>query len=382
MKRIRHFERIYDPNLGTGVSSTQVVEQYVGDPDIFISFTAIDKLGINPQSKYDTPLGIYTYSVNEFFENYVYPKVKSSSFVLNMNSAIGQFAPFAGEAPYVNIIRYVGSEREIIRDISVNYSSRQFKKDSNKLRDIFIEYESKWQEEEEVLKEWNYLFEVSQSTANHKSLGGMFWNLSRYVASYTKNGGRDPVRWNVLLRELGYQAVTDHGHGIIHQNEPNQAVFFSKKAIKVIDRIKNEAAKDKKDDYNPVANRYIVTHPFREWIQLALYKGYPDGYVRRELVEVFMEKALKRFKSSSYKQIAVNVRDEFLSFLDEVDKTDHLNSLFSVLQDFHEIAENRQESQKVLTLKDWKEWESVWRNVVHHKVFEKISDKYEELERQ
>ena len=29
--------------------------------NLFVSFTTVDKLGINPQSHYDTPLGIYSY---------------------------------------------------------------------------------------------------------------------------------------------------------------------------------------------------------------------------------------------------------------------------------------------------------------------------------
>ena len=44
------------------------------------------------------------------------------------------------------------------------------------------------------------------------------------------------VRWNKLLRKLGYQgAVDSKGKGIIHEAEPWQAVFFSGTFVKVVD---------------------------------------------------------------------------------------------------------------------------------------------------
>lgn len=33
------------------------------DPTYFVTFTEIPKVGINPQSKYQTPIGIYTYPI-------------------------------------------------------------------------------------------------------------------------------------------------------------------------------------------------------------------------------------------------------------------------------------------------------------------------------
>ena len=47
-----------------------------------------------------------------------------------------------------------------------------------------------------------------------------------------------------MLRSLGYEGFTDKtGMGVIHKNEPTQAVFFSIKPIKLVEIIKNKKEK-------------------------------------------------------------------------------------------------------------------------------------------
>jgi hypothetical protein len=58
-----------NPEQNPKISVNQAIKQRLqsgerGTPDnpkLFVSFTQLDKLGINPKSKYDTPLGIYAY---------------------------------------------------------------------------------------------------------------------------------------------------------------------------------------------------------------------------------------------------------------------------------------------------------------------------------
>ena len=48
-----------------------------------------------------------------------------------------------------------------------------------------------------------------------------------------------PVIWNSIFRKIGIDGAVDSGEGIIHSNEPSQAVFFSIKPIKTIRRYDN-----------------------------------------------------------------------------------------------------------------------------------------------
>ena len=50
-----NYEYYYDPR--------DVVREYHDDL-YFVSMTKVDKLGINPTSKYNTPLGIYAYPLS------------------------------------------------------------------------------------------------------------------------------------------------------------------------------------------------------------------------------------------------------------------------------------------------------------------------------
>lgn len=253
-------ERITDTDLGTGVSSTQVVKKYLDYPDAsdyYISFTDIDKIGINPQSGYNTPIGIYTYPVVEFFEKYR-PKE---------DEPIGKAAPFAGKAPYVNIIRN-NHKGKFIEDISATYTKADLERDiqwiaENKQREVitgprdtaiahrmnsvlmnmgykYSNYESWKREAKNIIRD--VLESLSEQFARFPMYpGGRLWYVTLEVAKHMK--GKHPVQWAKLMREMGYSGVADKsGIGIIHPSEPTQAVFFSKSSFDVIDRIQNIGA--------------------------------------------------------------------------------------------------------------------------------------------
>lgn len=269
MRVVRHFdERIYDPELGEGASSTQVVAKYKDEPNVFMSFTQIDKLGINPQSQYDTPIGIYTYPVKAFFETYV-PHLfrKDGEPSVANQSAIGDFAPFAGKAPFVWIVRFTGKEEEIIRDIKAGYNAIQLKEDTERLLPFLLEklrtddeqnrektgmspedYDMRYGTATEAIARQQ--IEIYASDARSSSPGGQFWNITRKIAKQTADittGTQARVQWNKILREtLGYRCIVDLEGGILHPNEPIQAVFFEKSAFEVIDKIDNAAAALKK----------------------------------------------------------------------------------------------------------------------------------------
>lgn len=249
-------ERLYDPELGEGVSSTQIARKYLSKSDVkdyYISFTEINKIGINPQSKYETPLGIYAYPLIEFFDVY---KPKD-------NYKLGLFAPFAGESAYVNIIKVdqfmMG---RFIDDISTTYTDKDLENDinwllENKQREVVssgsiigkifqknLKAENipshDWEQHYERLgKEALYL--VGENARYNHFPGGQFWNITRLIAKASK--GKPSVQWNKLFRDMGYIGVADKsGIGIIHPSESFQAVFFFRGAFDLIERVENVAS--------------------------------------------------------------------------------------------------------------------------------------------
>ena len=207
-----------NPEQNPKVSTLETLEKYAGRDDVFVSFTSDvgemshghggkntsgSKLGINPKSSYNTPIGIYTYPVD---------------YVIQKKGKV----PFAEEAPFL----YVVQTTKPLLDLN-NYSKSDFERDSEKLIDMGFA-----DARDEGIR-----------TAKFYTPAGHLWNWTRLAADYkelqSNSSSKSPVQWPKILRSLGYSGAVDRGSGLIHVNEPRQAVFFSIDAIKVLEVIPN-----------------------------------------------------------------------------------------------------------------------------------------------
>ena len=64
--RLTHFinEKRRNPELNPKVSFVELLEKYKGRTDIFVTYTKLPKLGINPNNVFDTPTGVYSYPID------------------------------------------------------------------------------------------------------------------------------------------------------------------------------------------------------------------------------------------------------------------------------------------------------------------------------
>lgn len=219
-------------NVKVSINS-QIEEHYYKAPllehlirNSFVSFTKLDKLGVNPSSRYKTPYGIYCYP---------------SFYILNSTSENGGSSlsmnnlPFAGGQPYGNIFSIKGNILYIDKMTITEYNLY-----INKLRDIITTRYSDYPELDKLLSR---AIDRAPSNADHSTIiGGQFWyimwSISNSIASETHKS-KGPIIWNVLFRLLGIDAVIDKGIGIIHSSEPTQAVVFNLRNITNITRVKN-----------------------------------------------------------------------------------------------------------------------------------------------
>jgi len=204
----------------------------------FVSFTDIEKLGINPASKYATPIGIYSYPVK-----YVARYMKSGN-------RAGDSLPFAGDSPWVNIFKVTGNV------INLDTMSDAYLSVWQRLAERLLKDRIKF------AKEWVTDTEKRSHTESNVTgkFGGRFWFLTRELAimlvsldgktnadsddydDVLKNRRRVAGVWNWIFRQMGIDGAVDLGNGIIHGNEPTQAVFFSSSVIKNNRRIANKYA--------------------------------------------------------------------------------------------------------------------------------------------
>jgi hypothetical protein len=223
--------------------------------NLFVSLTSIPKLGINPRSHYNTPLGIYAYPAE-----YVFQKVGRK---LPLNKL-----PFAGDEPWVNIFRVSEDSNvidldEVTQDMYNEYCQR------------FVEilskrYESPLETTNKVVVRFK---EEAKTGARVTSPGGKLWYVSMEVSKELNSlyrGKTNSVTWNKLFRDVGIDGFIDMGKGIIHPSEPTQAVFFSMKPIRVLDRVQNKYSPDtrEKEQFKGQAKKEEFEQMIKEFRQI------------------------------------------------------------------------------------------------------------------
>ena len=266
MKRMyRVNERIYNPFGDELISSTEyLIKKYGITYNTYISFTEQDKLGINPRSKYDTPIGIYTYPLHKVLKR-VGKDVEAHAL------KIGHYVPFAGHQPWVWVVQPNTSKGKFISEIGneSSYGKRDLEDDLEILKRLYENEDthSKIGMSHRIASgiegtAWDLAIDYWTKGSRDKSSGGKMWNITRELAKRLSDR-KSHVLWNKILRDdLGYIGIADLGEGIIHPSEPNQCVFFSRGGLNVIDKIENVAQKgditDQKKNFTKVARNQVM----------------------------------------------------------------------------------------------------------------------------
>ena len=159
--------------------------------NLVVTFTAIDKVGINPKSIYDTPLGIYFYPLD-----YVIEKKMD--------------VEFAGNQPYINVCEFTRPDKILHMTDDVNNQK------GLELLNVFP------QEEVDVA------IESLENNYELRSNYSKLWLVTREMAE------KKSILWNANLRKCGIDGFLDHGTGTIHRNEPTQGVVFTANSLKRI----------------------------------------------------------------------------------------------------------------------------------------------------
>lgn len=228
--RVQYLRKYYDRDIANGKN----------DYTYFISFTDLNKIGINPQNKYGTPTGIYAYPLKLMF-----------------NRLIEDTIPFASNRPHIQLL-----ERTSNKILNFDtYSKSDLTRDISKVDDLYGEQlDEIWDNTENKYnyKTWKErikgyidgdLEDLDNAGCDYLNIGAEIWFYTMNVAKLIKNKNfyTDKLYmhfWNGILRSIGYEVVIDSGHGIIHPNESCQAVFLQKSAFRHADMIPNKRYSD------------------------------------------------------------------------------------------------------------------------------------------
>ena len=225
-------EKRSHPEQNPKLSAYDELKDYAKLDGYYISFTKLDKLGINPQSEFSTPLGIFAYQLKETWKEYGVDKYKD----------FRQY-PFANENPYIWLFK--AKEPSTVLNLS-KYTKSDYKRDIVKLKEL-----------PNTVIDWDSFIKRVEDDSKIEGAAGYIWNLTRWVANNYTNPNKPylnlNIKWSNILRKL-YSGVVDNGNEIVHENEPIQSVFFSKSAIELIKKVNNISLLDSKETDIVVSN--------------------------------------------------------------------------------------------------------------------------------
>lgn len=267
---------------------------------LFVSFTMAfgkenqrsplgPKLGINPKSDFETPIGIYCYPIDIVIE---YTEMEGFDDFLGTSNG-GLQAPFTGNESWEKLWVFYADDTH---ELSPTLSQEDYELSLRRLPDITgLDEET-----------------VSEAIANGKrvalALGFnipcvYLWFTTRRLAKYTTTDNFI-TKWNYYLRRLGYTVVNDPGLGFIHNHEETQAVVLDPRVIRVVDVVNRHDGMDQmfmklrdRMDKNPylletLPDRMIDIIPFR--MAVALVSTYIDNNGNLDKVRNFLKHYSRR----------------------------------------------------------------------------------------
>jgi hypothetical protein len=242
-------------------------------PKYGFTMTSIQKVGINPSSGYNTPLGLYAYPVTPD----LITQLTGGDF-LDLARGIPEIAeelptyiddeyglPFVADAPFINFFRLSATD-------DVYYTSTGM--DDARYRQT-VDTLYKWFSENNLAPNPDRAFRaiLIQAIRHHDKIGtapqtkpmpsadmtdyqrlASIWALTRALSLVSAASdfdaaetGRAPPptqssasQWRTLLLKVGVKAVVDDaGAGLIHSQEPVQLVVFDTSIIELIQQFDN-----------------------------------------------------------------------------------------------------------------------------------------------
>jgi hypothetical protein len=233
-------------------------------PDAFVSFTHIPKFGINPSSPYNTPIGLYAYKLEDVV-----------GFLTSIDNI---HKTFAADFKYIQVFTvdpsaYIWTltnnsiNKDVQQKIITSQKSRGFKTGG-----------------------------FSRATTDKK----LWFAIYKFIDPDFKteeedeNSSTKGVESRKILKQAGIDGVIDPGLGIIHPNEPDQAVFFNIKQLHHLAMLENKLSKNlKRDRINRIlTNPNIPGYATLYDVYTTVYEPASDSR-QKQLLPVLQQAALK-----------------------------------------------------------------------------------------
>lgn len=212
-----------NPEMNPKISINDEMKRYAAEHpgNCYISFTAIEKLGVNPRSMFGTPIGVYCYPLE-----YAIAKMgdDSSASVL----------PYAGGEKFANLFTVSGNVVDLDTITEADMQSH-----ISALARILPS---------DIADGLDDFVDEAEDEATVSTPAGRLWYIVRKCAMLlvehrNKSGQSLTTLFAWLFRKLGFDGLIDRsGRGIIHGNEKTQGVIFTSSVIENVKRVQNSYA--------------------------------------------------------------------------------------------------------------------------------------------
>ena len=260
-------------------------EDNIDDKDNWaVSMTMEPKLGINPRAAVseDTPKGIYFYPLRYFMQ------------MADRDESL----PWGDNFPYLQLFQYNRSGE----------MTKQTKVDPAKLKQVLLQYCP-----EEV---------IQQASEEDEYDGTPYWFIYDCLSRLGQNDETNVVRWNKVLRDLGFTSVYDDGGGWIAYNEPTQGVVLDPRIIKqhkMFDN-RNPTLQHRRYDIQGLADAIGWSSYFQRESQLQRIYNHPDEEkvrlaVAKSMLKPFLGKSSEEAEEMGYDQAIKDAADKVIGIL-------------------------------------------------------------------
>jgi hypothetical protein len=260
-------------------------EDNINDKDNWaVSMTAEPKLGINPQVgiSEDTPKGIYFYPLRYFMQ------------MADRDESL----PWGDNFPYLQLFQYDRSG-EMTKDTQV---------DPAKLKQALRQYCP-----EEV---------IQQAIDEPEYDGTPYWFIYDCLSRLGKSDETNVIRWNKVLRDLGFTSVYDDGGGWIAHNEPTQGVVLDPRIIKQHKMFvnRNPTMQHRRYDIQGLSDAIGWSSYFQRESQLQRIYNHPDEKkvrldVAKSMLRPFLGKTSEEAKEMGYDKALKAAADKVIEIL-------------------------------------------------------------------
>jgi hypothetical protein len=249
-----------------------------------VSMTMEPKLGVNPRAAVseDTPKGIYFYPLRYFMK------------MADRNESL----PWGDNFPYMQLFQYDRSG-EMTKETQV---------DSAKLKQALLQYCP-----EEV---------IQQASEEGDYDGTPYWFIYDCLSRLGQNDETNVVRWNKVLRDLGFTSVYDPGNGWIAYNEPTQGVVLDPRIIKQNKMFvnRNPTLQNRRYDIQGLADTIGWSSYFQRESQLQRVYNHPDEKkvrldVAKTMLRPFLGKTSEEAKEMGYDKALKAAADKVIEIL-------------------------------------------------------------------